>query len=251
MRNGFVSLVGAGPGDPELLTRRALDRLARADLVLNDALVPADLLELAPRARRFFVGKRAGRHSIDQEGIHALMIRAARRGERVVRLKCGDPFVLGRGGEEALALHEAGVGFEIVPGVSSAIAAPALAGIPVTHRGLAAGFVVVSGHAPSAYRPIVDGLAPGAATLVVLMGVRGRGELAGHLVARGWAPSTPAALVLSASHPTQAAWTGTIAELGAAELDDPDAPGVLVIGAVVGIASLLAAAPEAAATAAS
>ncbi len=242
---GFVSLVGAGPGDPELLTRRAVDRLARADLILNDALVPADLLELAPRGRRFFVGKRAGRHSITQEGIHALMIRAARRGDRVVRLKCGDPFVLGRGGEEALALHEAGIPFEIVPGVSSAIAAPALAGIPVTHRGLAAGFVVVSGHAPSAYRPIVDGLTPGAATLVVLMGVRGRGELATHLIARGWAPSTPAALVLSASHPTQAAWTGTLAELGAAILDDPDAPGVLVIGAVVGIASLLASAPAA------
>lgn len=250
--SGFVSLVGAGPGDPDLLTRRALDRLARAELVLNDALVPADLLALAPQARRFFVGKRAGRHSIDQDGIHNLLIRAARRGERVVRLKCGDPFVLGRGGEEALALTAAGVPFEVVPGVSSAIAAPALAGIPVTHRGLAAGFVVVSGHAPAAYRPILDGLAPGAATLVVLMGVRGRSELAAHLVARGWAPTTPAALVLSASHPTQAAWTGPLAELGAAAIADPDAPGVLVIGAVVGVAaelapSLAAVAPPAAA----
>jgi uroporphyrin-III C-methyltransferase/precorrin-2 dehydrogenase/sirohydrochlorin ferrochelatase len=239
-RTGFVSLVGAGPGDPELLTRRAVDRLARADLVLNDALVPADLLTLAPRARRFFVGKRAGRHSITQEGIHALLIRAARRGERVVRLKCGDPFVLGRGGEEALALTEAGIDFEIVPGLSSAIAAPALAGIPVTHRGLAAGFVVVSGHAPAAYQPIVDGLTPGVATLVVLMGVRGRAELAAHLVTRGWDAATPAALVLSASHPTQAAWTGTLAGLGTAPIDDPDAPGVLVIGAVVGVAAQLA-----------
>ncbi|HVK77702.1 MAG TPA: uroporphyrinogen-III C-methyltransferase [Kofleriaceae bacterium] len=251
---GFVSLVGAGPGDPELLTRRAVDRLARADLILNDALVPADLLELAPRARRFFVGKRAGRHSIDQDGIHTLMIRAARRGLRVVRLKCGDPFVLGRGGEEALALTAAGVPFEVVPGVSSAIAAPALAGIPVTHRGLAAGFTVVSGHAPAAYRPILDGLTAGASTLVVLMGVRGRAELAAYLVAdRGWSPATPAALVLSASHPTQAAWTGTLADLGAAPIADPDAPGVLVIGEVVAVAATIApaltAAPAAAASA--
>lgn len=240
-RTGFVSLVGAGPGDPELLTRRAVDRLERADLVLNDALVPADLLALAPRARRFFVGKRAGRHSITQDGIHALMIRAARRGDRVVRLKCGDPFVLGRGGEEALALTEAGIDFEVVPGLSSAIAAPALAGIPVTHRGLAAGFVVVSGHAPAAYRPIVDGLTPGAATLVVLMGVRARAELAAALIARGWDAATPAALVLSASHPSQAAWTGTLAALGAAPIDadHAEAPGVLVIGAVVGLADRL------------
>ena len=237
---GFVSLVGAGPGDPDLLTRRAVDRLARADLILNDALVPADLLELAPRARRFFVGKRAGRHSIDQEGIHALMIRAARRGQRVVRLKCGDPFVLGRGGEEALALTAAGVPFEVVPGVSSAIAAPALAGIPVTHRGMAAGFVVLSGHAPTAYRPILDGLTPASATLVVMMGVRGRGDLAGYLIGRGWSAATPAALVLSASHPTQAAWTGTLADLGAAAIDDPEAPGVLVIGEVVSVAATIA-----------
>ena len=104
--SGFVSLVGGGPGDPELLTVRAVDRLRRADLVLYDALVEEDLLALAPQAKRFYVGKRAGRHSIDQVGIHRLMIRAAERGERVVRLKCGDPFVLGRGGEEALALRE-------------------------------------------------------------------------------------------------------------------------------------------------
>ena len=151
--SGFVSLVGAGPGDIELLTLRALKRLREADLVLYDALVEHELLELAPQAKRFFVGKRAGRHSIDQEGIHALLIRAAKRGERVVRLKCGDPFVFGRGGEEALALEAAGVAYEIVPGVSSAIAAPALAGIPVTHRGVATGFAVISGHAEAAYRP--------------------------------------------------------------------------------------------------
>src|SRR5512140_121969 len=131
--SGLVSLVGAGPGDPELLTLRAARRLAEADLVLYDALVAAEALALAPRARRFFVGKRPGRPGIGQEAIHHLMILWARRGRRVVRLKCGDPFVFGRGGEEVQALVAAGVPVEVVPGVSSALAAPALAGIPLTH----------------------------------------------------------------------------------------------------------------------
>jgi len=232
---GFVSLVGAGPGDPELLTLRALDRLRKADLVLNDALVTADLLELAPRAQRFYVGKRAGRHSIDQEGIHRLMIRAAQRGQRVVRLKCGDPFVLGRGGEEALALEDAGVAYEVVPGVSSAMAAPALAGIPVTHRGLASAFAVVSGHAEAAFGPILDGFAPGALTIVVLMGVKTRGQIAARLIARGWADATPAAIIHGASQPGAITWTGTLATLGAAAFDT-ELPAVLVIGDVVSLA---------------
>lgn len=234
--NGFVSLVGAGPGDPELLTLRALRRLRDADLVLNDALVQADLLELAPKAQRFYVGKRAGRHSIDQDGIHRLMIRAAKRGQRVVRLKCGDPFVLGRGGEEALALEAAGVAYEVVPGLSSALAAPALAGIPVTHRGLAAGFAVVSGHAESAYAPALDGIAPGSLTIVVLMGVRTRGAIAARLVERGWAPTTPAAIVYGASHPGSITWVGDLASLGDATFAT-EHPGVLVIGDVVSLAN--------------
>ena len=143
---GHVSLVGAGPGDPGLLTRTAVARLRAADLVLYDALVDERILQLARRAQRFFVGKRAGRHALSQADIHAVMIRAAKRGRRVVRLKGGDPFVFGRGGEEALALQAAGVPFDVVPGVTSAVAAPALAGIPVTHRGLSAAFLVVSGH---------------------------------------------------------------------------------------------------------
>ncbi|CAN5899341.1 uroporphyrinogen-III C-methyltransferase [soil metagenome] len=238
--SGFVSLVGAGPGDPELLTLRALRRLRDADLILNDALVQSDLLELAPKAQRFYVGKRAGRHSIDQEGIHRLMIRAAKRGQRVVRLKCGDPFVLGRGGEEALALEAAGVAYEVVPGLSSAIAAPALAGIPVTHRGMSAGFAVVSGHAESAYAPILDGIAPNALTIVVLMGVRTRGDIAARLVARGWASSTPAAIVHGASHPDSITWLGDLSTIGQAELST-DLPGVLVIGEVVSLAPQIAA----------
>lgn len=236
---GFVSLVGAGPGDPDLLTVRAVDRLRRADLVLYDALVEEQLLALAPQAKRFYVGKRAGRHSIDQGGIHRLMVRAAQRGERVVRLKCGDPFVLGRGGEEALALEAAGVPYEVVPGLSSAIAAPALAGIPVTHRGLAAGFAVLSGHAASAYAPAVDSIAPGSLTLVVLMGLRTRGELAERLVQRGWSRDTPAAIVLGASHPGSTRWLGTLATLASAEIDS-ELAGIIVVGAVVELADTIA-----------
>src|SRR6267378_334608 len=133
-----------------------------ADLVLYDALAGREALSLAPRAKWFYVGKRARRRSIAQESIERLMIRAALRGERVVRLKCGDPFVLGRGGEEALALARAGIPYEVVPGVTSAVAAPAMAGIPVTHRGLSTGFVVVSGHAEEAYAPVLSSLPPGA-----------------------------------------------------------------------------------------
>lgn len=238
---GFVSLVGAGPGDPELLTVRALRRLRDADLVLNDALVQSDLLELAPKAQRFYVGKRAGRHSIDQEGIHSLLIRAAKRGQRVVRLKCGDPFVFGRGGEEALALEAAGVAYEIVPGVSSALAAPALAGIPVTHRGLASGFAVVSGHAEEAYAPILDGITPGSLTLVVLMGVRTRAAIAARLVARGWSPTTPTAVVHGASHPGSITWIGDLASLGDASFAT-ELPGVIVVGDVVSLSTQLGAA---------
>lgn len=236
---GFVSLVGAGPGDPDLLTRKAARRLAEADLVLYDALVDPEALELAPRARRFFVGKRARRQAIRQETIHWLMIRAARRGKRVVRLKCGDPFLLGRGGEEALALAAAGVPFEVVPGVSSAIAAPELAGIPVTHRGLASGFAVLSGHAEAAYRPILDGIAPNSLTLIVLMGLASRADLAAFLLERGWPRSTPAAILLAASTPAAFTWIGPLEALGRAVLpeDCADAPGTLVIGDVVSLAS--------------
>jgi uroporphyrin-III C-methyltransferase/precorrin-2 dehydrogenase/sirohydrochlorin ferrochelatase len=241
---GFVSLVGAGPGDPELLTLRALRRLQAADLVLNDALVQAELLELAPKAQRFYVGKRAGRHSIDQAGIHQLMIRAAHRGQRVVRLKCGDPFVLGRGGEEALALEAAGVAYEIVPGLSSATAAPLLAGIPLTHRGLASGFAVISGHAESAYAPILDGIAPDALTLVVLMGVKLRGQIAARLIAHGWSATTPAALLFGASQPGSITQITTLGELAAPTPATPalpatELPAVLVIGAVVSLADVI------------
>jgi uroporphyrin-III C-methyltransferase/precorrin-2 dehydrogenase/sirohydrochlorin ferrochelatase len=233
---GFVSLVGAGPGDPGLLTRRAAARLASADVVLYDALVDAATLRLAPRAHCFHVGKRAGRPSVSQRTIERLLVRAARSGKRVVRLKCGDPFVFGRGGEEAEALANAGVPFEVVPGVSSAIAAPALAGIPVTHRGLAAGFAVVSGHREATFGPILDGLTPGSLTLVVLMGVATRGAVADRLLARGWSPETPAAVLLGASSEGAFTWTGRLRELGGAALPaEADLPGTLVVGAVAAL----------------
>jgi len=236
---GHVSIVGAGPGDPELLTVRAVRALSGADLVLYDALVSMDVLALAPRAQRFSVGKRAGRASFRQEAIHSLMIRAARRGKRVVRLKGGDPFVFGRGGEEVLALRAAGIPHEVVPGISSALAAPALAGMPVTHRGRASAFTVVSGHAEAAWQPVLSGLAPKVSTVVVLMGLGARAEIAAFLLRRGWAASTPAAVLLAAGTPRAHTWTGSLRELGAATLPESlrDAPGTIVVGAVVTLAA--------------
>ena len=238
---GLVSLVGAGPGDPELLTLRAVNRLREADLVLYDALVDRAALRHAPHARWAYVGKRAGRHSIAQETIERVIIRRALRGERVVRLKSGDPFVFGRGGEEALALAAAGVPCEVVPGVSAALAGPALSGIPVTHRGLVSAFLVVSGHAEAAFTPVLGSLAPGAATIVVLMGISTRAAIAAVLLSRGWDPQTPTAVLLSASTAEARSWRGTLATLGTCELPElyPDSPALLVIGATVAIADQL------------
>jgi uroporphyrin-III C-methyltransferase / precorrin-2 dehydrogenase / sirohydrochlorin ferrochelatase len=232
---GFVSLVGAGPGDPELLTVKALRRLEAADLVLYDALVSPEAVALARRAHCFFVGKRAGRPSVQQQTIHRLLIRAARQGKRVVRLKAGDPFVFGRGGEEAEALARAGVPHEVIPGLSSALAAPALAGIPLTHRGLASSFTVVSGHAEQAYRPVVAALPPASSTLVVLMGLGTRARLVEVLLQSGWDAATPAALLLGASSPGALTWTGPLAQLPQAPLPPLPPPGVLVIGPVVAL----------------
>ncbi len=244
--SGFVSLVGAGPGDPELLTVRAVDRLRRADLVLYDALVEEEVMTLAPQAKRFYVGKRAGRHSIDQDGIHRLMVKAALRGERVVRLKCGDPFVLGRGGEEVAACVRAGVPVTVVPGVSSAIAGPAAAGIPVTHRGVAADFAVVSGHVepPPDRAPressgsVIDwqALADGPATLVLLMALDRVGAAAAELVKRGRPGSTPVAVVRRATLPDQQVLVATLDTVGAAVADAGlRPPAVVVVGEVVGL----------------
>lgn len=237
---GLVSLVGAGPGDPALLTVQAADRLRKADLVLYDALVPTDVVALASRAQRFCVGKRAGRPSVRQETIVRILVRAARRGRRVVRLKGGDPYVLGRGGEEALALRSAGVRFEVIPGLTTATAAPALAGIPMTHRGLASGFAVVSGHDESSFRPVLSALPPGSLTVVVLMGLARRAEVAACLLDRGWSADTAAAIVCATVSPPARVWSGTLGRLGAAPHPaTADTPGTIVIGDVVGLRAAL------------
>jgi uroporphyrin-III C-methyltransferase / precorrin-2 dehydrogenase / sirohydrochlorin ferrochelatase len=225
--------------------------------VLYDALVSGEALGHACKAHCFFVGKRAGRPSVKQETIHRMLIQAARHGKRVVRLKAGDPFVFGRGGEEALALVEAGIPFRVVPGVtagigglgyagiSAALAAPALAGIPVTQRGLATGFTVVSGHAEEAYRPVLMAVRPGATTLVVLMGLATRARLVALLLRAGWDPATPAAALLGASTPQAHTWLGRLRDLPAAPLPGGHAPGTLVIGAVVSLATATASASPA------
>ena len=241
---GLVSLVGAGPGDRALLTLGAAERLRVAELVLYDALVSPEVIELASRAQCFSVGKRAGRRSVPQNTIIRVMIRAARRGRHVVRLKGGDPFVLGRGGEEGLALRAAGIPFEVVQGVSAAIAAPALAGIPVTHRGLASGFVVVSGHDESSYAPILESLAPASATVVVLMGLTQRRTIARCLLDRGWPPDTSVAIASDAATPGAHTWTGSLEQLGRTASPHPeDATGTIIIGAVVDLATALASPP--------
>ncbi|CAN5790676.1 uroporphyrinogen-III C-methyltransferase [soil metagenome] len=230
---GWVSLVGAGPGDPDLLTVRAARRLAEADVVVHDALVGDGVLDLVPaRVERIDVGKRPGR-PVPQELISALLEQLAEAGQHVVRLKGGDPFVFGRGGEEAQALLEAGIPFEVVPGVTSAVAAPAAAGIPVTHRGVAAAFTVVTGHR-RAGEPDVDwrSLARVGGTVVVLMGVSQRAAIAAELVAGGLDPATPVAAIRSATTPDQVVARCRLDELAAAAIDSP---AVLVIGAVAAL----------------
>lgn len=192
---GFVWLVGAGCADRELITLRGLRAMQQADLILYDDLLPDGLLELAPRAEKIYTGKRSGRHSMPQEEIARLLVSHAQAGRRVCRLKGGDPFVFGRGGEEALALKQAGIPYEIVPGVSSAIAVPARAGIPVTHRGLSRGFHVVTAHTADGLREDLSRLAAEPDTLVFLMGLAQLDALAAGLLAAGKPGDTPAAVL--------------------------------------------------------
>jgi uroporphyrin-III C-methyltransferase/precorrin-2 dehydrogenase/sirohydrochlorin ferrochelatase len=237
--SGHVSLVGAGPGDPGLLTRRALARLRTADLVLYDALIDRRVLKLARHAQRFFVGKRAHRQAMSQPAINGVMIRAARRGKRVVRLKGGDPFVFARGGEEALALRTAGVAFDVVPGVTSAVAAPALAGIPVTLRGVSSAFLVVGGHDADTFGSAINAVVPDQVTLVVLMGAGHRVAIANRLLGRGWGKRMPAAIVVDASKPTQSVWRGTLEQLAAGSITiDGDGPATIVVGHVIAAAGV-------------
>ncbi len=225
-----VALVGAGPGDPELLTLKAARLLSTAEVVVHDALVGEGVLALIPdSAERIDVGKRPGRPT-PQEMISALLVELGRQGRRVVRLKGGDPFVFGRGGEEAEALACAGVPFEVVPGITSSVAAPAAAGIPVTHRGVSAAFTVVTGHRRTG-EPDVDwrSLARVGGTIVLLMGVSQRGAIASELIGGGLDPTTPVAAVESATTDAQVVQRCTLEGLAEADIRSP---AVIVIGAV-------------------
>ena len=240
---GSVSLVGAGPGEPELWTVRGLKRVQDADLVLYDALIDAAALRRLTNARCFCVGKRAGRASVRQETIHRLMIRAAREGKRVVRLKGGDPFVFGRGAEEALELARAGIPCEVVPGVTTAVAAAELANIPVTHRGLSSGFLVIAGHAGETFDAALDAVKPNTITLVVMMGIAVREVIAQRLQEHGWDSTSRAALVCGASTPDEWAWTGRLGEVASATPPE-GLPGVMIVGEVVQMREAIRAARE-------
>jgi uroporphyrin-III C-methyltransferase len=229
-----VALVGAGPGDPGLLTLRGADLLRTAEVVVYDRLIATELLDLAPSdAERIDVGKGPGQSGL-QADINALLVDRARSGRRVVRLKGGDPFVFGRGGEEAEALRRAGVAVEVVPGVTSAFAAPAAAGIPVTHRTVSTSVTVVTGHAGDPALPGVDWdlLARLEGTLVVLMGMAARGAIAERLIAAGRDAATPVAVVHWGTTDRQEVVRTTLA--GLATVDLP-APSAIVIGAVAGL----------------
>jgi uroporphyrin-III C-methyltransferase len=240
--SGTVFLVGAGPGDPKLITLRGAEILAEADVVVYDRLASPALLELAPpHAERVYVGKEPGRSAMPQAEIEALLVDRAEREETVVRLKGGDPFVFGRGGEEALACVRAGVRFEVVPGITSAVAAPALAGIPLTHRGLATSFTVVT--ASTAHGDNVDlaRVASAADTLVLLMVAGKLAQTCEALVAAGRPPQEPAAIVQWAGTPEQRTVVGTLAELPAlAAAVSIGPPATLVVGAVAALANELA-----------
>jgi uroporphyrinogen III methyltransferase/synthase len=230
-----VYLVGAGPGDPGLLTVRGAEVLSRADVVVYDRLSVGSLLDLAPAgAERISVGKARGEATVPQHEINELLVQRGRAGQAVVRLKGGDPFVFARGGEEAAALLAAGVPFEVVPGITSAVAVPAYAGVPVTHRGLSTSFTVVTGHEDpwAAKDTDWDAVARVGGTIVVLMGVATRGAIAARLMEGGLAKDTPVAAVRWGTRPEQRSVRTTLGGLGATALDPP---ATIVIGAVAGL----------------
>src|SRR5262249_12845178 len=234
---GKVYLVGAGPGDPNLLTLKGKNCLGRAEVVLYDRLVSAELLEhAAPSAELIYVGKQAGKRCVNQREIEQLLVRKAREGKLVVRLKGGDPFVFGRGGEEAAALKRAGIPYEIVPGISSAIAAPAYAGIPVTHRSYASSVAIVTGHETSKGSDQVrwSELMRGVDTLVILMGMHNLKQIMNRLLKSGCDPQRPVALIHAATRPSQKSLFGTVQTI--ADLADRakfESPTVIVVGEVV------------------
>lgn len=242
---GRVVLIGAGPGDPELLTVRAYRALERADVVLYDALVSDEILELAEGALRIDVGKIGGGPRTEQDDIHRMLYQYASAGHTVVRLKGGDCFVFGRGGEEALYLGERGIPVEIVPGISSAMAAPAYAGIPVTHRNVATHVTIITGHAAKGGDADLQERWAKAAqlggTLVFLMGVRRIATIMQVLEENGMAPSTPVAVVQNGTQADQRVVVATVATIAdTVQREHIGAPAVIVVGEVVRLQPQLA-----------
>ena len=244
--SGVVWLVGAGPGDPDLLTLKALRLLQSADVVVHDRLTPQPILDLAgPKARLIDVGKRKSRHTLPQDDINALLIGLAQDGLKVVRLKGGDPFVFGRGGEELLACRAAGVECHVVPGVSAGLAAGAAAGVPLTHRSLAQSVTFVTGHAAAGAEPDLDwtALARANQTVVIYMGLTTAPAIAARLIAAGRQRSTPALVVESASLPHERRVATTLAELGVRTLG-LEGPAILIVGEVAALADVLQASSD-------
>jgi uroporphyrinogen III methyltransferase/synthase len=238
VKTGKVYLVGGGPGDPGLITQKGRECLAQAEVVVYDRLVDELLLKVvSPKAEKLYVGKAAGAHTRPQSEINQLLVEKAREGKTVVRLKGGDPFVLGRGGEEAEALANNRIPFEIVPGISSAIAVPAYAGIPVTHRRLASSFAVITGHqAPGKGSSSInwEKLATAVDTLVFLMGMKNLPEIVAKLIEHGRSPDTPVAVIKEGTTPEQETVVGRLGDIVAkAEEHHLAPPVVIVVGEVV------------------
>ena len=240
MKSGKVYLVGVGPGDPALITVKGLECIRKADVVIYDRLIDDSLLEEASTdAEKIYVGKGRGCHAMEQKEISLLLVSKAREGRVVVRLKGGDPFVLGRGGEEAEVLAANQVPFEIVPGVSSAYAVPAYAGIPVTHRGLASLFTVITGHEdPEKGKSSIswDKLSTGSDTLVFLMGMANMARIVKQLIQNGRSPSTPVAVISQGASPRQRTVVGRLEDIvSKAKQENFEPPAVIVVGEVVGL----------------
>ena len=240
MKKGKVFLVGAGPGDPGLITVKGLECLRRADVIIYDRLVDESiLLEAGPGVKKIYVGKATRHHTLEQEAINRLLLDEAGEGKVVVRLKGGDPFVLGRGGEEAEALARNGIPFEVIPGVSSAYAVPAYAGIPVTYRGIASSFTIVTGHkASDKSQPAIawDKVSAGADTLIILMGLKNLPKVVEELIKQHKDPSTPVAVITHGTTSRQQCVTGTLRDIsGRVEAKGFEPPAIIVVGEVVGL----------------
>jgi uroporphyrin-III C-methyltransferase/precorrin-2 dehydrogenase/sirohydrochlorin ferrochelatase len=243
MQSGMVYLVGAGPGDPELLTLRAASLLGQAEVIVYDHLVSAPIMDLASGvAERIYAGKERSNHTLTQAEVNQMLVRLAREGRRVLRLKGGDPFVFGRGGEEVEALAAAGIGFEVVPGITAACGVAAYAGIPLTHRDYADSCLFITGHSKGGSVDLDwDSLVHTRRTLVVYMGLLGLPDFCRELAAHGMPEGTPAAIVQRGTTPRQRTVVGTLATLPAlAQAAQLAPPTLIIVGGVVRLHSRLA-----------